>query len=153
MACGLPLLLLFLGANAWLTIALPPAGAWPRHVKPRWIQSKEKKAKHPLRFREFPHLVPENAHSHNYSASESGTPGDESPRAFTFDVQCDHGILDSKNWACCDASCGVCGGEGCSQRPGGPNKCCTTHIKQTCREAPPPCIMRTSFNDPNWGSV
>ncbi|CAN0224623.1 unnamed protein product [Scytosiphon promiscuus] len=46
---------------------------------------------------------------------------------------------------CCAEECGMCGGVGCSQRPGGEDACCITDIRDadelcsTTREAP--CII------------
>lgn len=34
-----------------------------------------------------------------------------------------------KDGVFCAASCGTCGGRGCSKRPGGQNKCCVSNIK------------------------
>lgn len=45
---------------------------------------------------------------------------------------------------CCPKSCGVCGGRGCSKRPGGGESCCNGAILRnkgrTCNKFPPPCI-------------
>lgn len=41
---------------------------------------------------------------------------------------CKNGILNGK--ACCAKSCGRCGGEGCSNLPGGKEKCCSQAIKE-----------------------
>ena len=44
------------------------------------------------------------------------------------------GILNSNVNKCCAASCGTCGGSGCSRRPGGRRKCCVRRIpsKRVC---------------------
>ena len=44
------------------------------------------------------------------------------------------GVENPKGEACCAASCGTCGGSGCSQRPGGKSNCCVGHIplQQVC---------------------
>jgi len=39
---------------------------------------------------------------------------------------------------CCSASCGTCGGSGCGSRPGGPSKCCTSHINRANRQCDGP---------------
>jgi hypothetical protein len=60
----------------------------------------------------------------------------------TTDPTCETGIL--RNGACCEASCGECGGVGCSQRPGGTDSCCTGAINASnvfCTGATPPCIV------------
>lgn len=46
---------------------------------------------------------------------------------------------------CCPASCGKCGGRGCSNRPGGREKCCSNTIKRSnrfCKFVGPPCRRR-----------
>lgn len=58
------------------------------------------------------------------------------------DPNCDTGI--SKGNICCAASCGSCGGSGCSSRTGGASSCCTSTIKSdgnSCDFNPPPCVM------------
>ncbi len=45
---------------------------------------------------------------------------------------------------CCSASCGRCGGDGCSRREGGSASCCGGVIEaagRSCREHPAPCVM------------
>ncbi len=45
---------------------------------------------------------------------------------------------------CCANSCGVCGGTGCSARPGGVTSCCSGSIKQankSCSNNAPPCVL------------
>ena len=42
---------------------------------------------------------------------------------------CSSGIKDGA--ACCAASCGTCGGAGCSDRPGGSSACCHTTIESS----------------------
>ena len=57
---------------------------------------------------------------------------------------CDDGLLSSNGEVCCAASCGSCGGSGCSQRPGGASACCTGKIStanRSCADNPPPCVM------------
>ncbi len=51
--------------------------------------------------------------------------------------------------SCCAASCGTCGGDGCSGRPGGADACCTGHIKvsgKSCQVSGPPCILDPPFD-------
>lgn len=64
------------------------------------------------------------------------------PPAATSDPNCDRGLQSSG--ACCAASCGTCGGPGCSQRPGGTASCCTGAINDSgvfCTLANAPCIL------------
>ena len=47
--------------------------------------------------------------------------------------------------ACCAASCGTCGGSGCSRRPGGGDNCCGGSINaanRNCDLVNPPCIIQ-----------
>ena len=58
------------------------------------------------------------------------------------DPECDEGVLGSS--VCCAASCGECGGDGCSRRPGGSEACCQGPIRdagRSCRDHPAPCVM------------
>lgn len=58
------------------------------------------------------------------------------------DPICARGIY--KNGACCAASCGSCGGSGCSTRPGGASACCTGRIKddaKSCLVNEAPCAV------------
>lgn len=51
------------------------------------------------------------------------------------------GLVSGK--ACCPASCGSCGGDGCGARPGGQD-CCTAAVldsKRFCTREDPPCII------------
>ena len=62
--------------------------------------------------------------------------------SFGPDPTCKYGILSGK--ACCAASCGKCGGTGCSQLPGGASNCCTGSIaaaNKSCTKHPAPCVM------------
>ena len=47
------------------------------------------------------------------------------------DPNCDGGLLESSGVGtpCCAASCGTCGGSGCSSRPGGADACCGGNIE------------------------
>ena len=62
-----------------------------------------------------------------------------------YKQQCrrDYGGIARKN-VCCAASCGRCGGRGCSKRPGGKRNCCGSRIKQTCGDngKTAPCVIR-----------
>ena len=42
----------------------------------------------------------------------------------TPDRPCLAGIVHPTRQVCCNASCGLCGGHGCSSAPGGPRQCC-----------------------------
>ena len=58
------------------------------------------------------------------------------------DTTCCTGV--SSGDFCCSASCGTCGGSGCSRRPGGAAACCTRSINssgRSCTFLPPPCKM------------
>lgn len=58
------------------------------------------------------------------------------------DPTCSRGVPSGN--VCCAASCGTCGGTGCSQRPGGAAACCTTSIRaegRSCAAFPPPCVL------------
>eukprot|EP00903_Cladosiphon_okamuranus_P016927 g15603.t1 len=55
------------------------------------------------------------------------TPEDENEPSSPF--ECD-GILSTLGQYCCPATCGRCGGVGCSQLPGGEDNCCTSKIKE-----------------------
>ena len=51
--------------------------------------------------------------------------------------KCKSGILTSRNdmpRVCCAAECGICGGTGCENRPGGASKCCTGEIIKSRRK-------------------
>lgn len=58
------------------------------------------------------------------------------------DPECIGGI--SRENVCCSASCGVCGGNGCSTRPGGSTGCCMGNIQQrnvSCGDHQAPCVI------------
>lgn len=62
----------------------------------------------------------------------------------TSDPLCKAGILNSDKKTCCAASCGTCGGEGCSIRPGGSAACCTSTIAAaaiSCNSHQAPCTV------------
>lgn len=45
---------------------------------------------------------------------------------------------------CCEAACGACGGPGCDTRPGGPDACCGSNIRESgrdCATDAPPCVV------------
>lgn len=72
---------------------------------------------------------------------------------------CLSGILSSNKHTCCSKSCGVCGGDGCSQRNGGYYKCCETAItnmNRSCNMHSAPCSMSTTnytANNINYRSI
>lgn len=58
------------------------------------------------------------------------------------DPLCENGLVN--NEACCLASCGSCGGDGCSQRPGGSENCCHGSITRqgdSCHDFDAPCVI------------
>lgn len=60
----------------------------------------------------------------------------------TADPNCDTGIQNGQ--ACCAATCGSCGGSGCSARPGGASACChgtITRGSTFCSGSLPPCRL------------
>lgn len=46
---------------------------------------------------------------------------------------CLAGLVHPTHRVCCNASCGACGGRGCSKRPGGPRLCCMPAIMRDGR--------------------
>mmetsp|Transcript_47702 Transcript_47702/g.159029 ORF Transcript_47702/g.159029 Transcript_47702/m.159029 type:complete len:230 (+) Transcript_47702:1405-2094(+) len=48
-------------------------------------------------------------------------------------ADCTAGVQHSSQRVCCNATCGLCGGHGCSTRPGGPRQCCMPAILRTGR--------------------
>mmetsp|Transcript_8381 Transcript_8381/g.11778 ORF Transcript_8381/g.11778 Transcript_8381/m.11778 type:complete len:331 (+) Transcript_8381:66-1058(+) len=50
------------------------------------------------------------------------------------------GIPDSTGSKCCPESCGICGGNGCDQRPGGVDACCVGSVVNSCSESDLPCV-------------
>ena len=59
------------------------------------------------------------------------------------DPTCGTGIRGPKA-VCCHRKCGVCGGSGCSKRPGGGSKCCISAIitsNKSCKKNSPPCVV------------
>ena len=63
-------------------------------------------------------------------------------------ANCSAGVEDPSRKVCCNAACGLCGGRGCSGRPGGPRQCCVPPILRTGRvcesQADVACILRGS---------
>lgn len=58
------------------------------------------------------------------------------------DPECTTGV--ARDNACCAKSCGVCGGNGCSGRPGGGSGCCMGNILsvgRSCGDHQPPCVI------------
>lgn len=58
------------------------------------------------------------------------------------DPLCERGI--SSGGVCCAASCGNCGGLGCSQRPGGVDECCVRRVQgvgESCLHQAAPCVL------------
>lgn len=56
------------------------------------------------------------------------------------DPLCERGL--PSGTACCALSCGVCGGSGCSSRPGGASNCCGGAFSdRTCDENEAPCTI------------
>ena len=47
---------------------------------------------------------------------------------------CSAGIRHATGGFCCNATCGTCGGRGCSKRPGGPSQCCEPSIRKRGRK-------------------
>eukprot|EP00966_Prymnesium_polylepis_P302007 6977586-Prymnesium_polylepis.1 len=71
----------------------------------------------------------------NRSSVEHGV---DSPTNGSFCAAGIMGFLDRRRAACCPKECGVCGGQGCSSRPGGKFACCIAVILKTscaCRSA------------------
>ena len=65
-------------------------------------------------------------------------------------ADCSAGVVHPSRQVCCNATCGLCGGHGCSGRPGGPRECCMPAILSTGRvcesRADVACILRGSSN-------
>ena len=65
-------------------------------------------------------------------------------------ADCSAGVQDPSGKVCCSAACGLCGGRGCSGRPGGPQQCCMPAVLRTGRvcesRADVACILRGSSN-------
>mmetsp|Transcript_21399 Transcript_21399/g.63344 ORF Transcript_21399/g.63344 Transcript_21399/m.63344 type:complete len:423 (-) Transcript_21399:199-1467(-) len=65
-------------------------------------------------------------------------------------ADCSAGVQDPSRKVCCNAACGLCGGRGCSGRPGGPRQCCVPAILSSGRvcesRTDVACILRGSSN-------
>ena len=65
-------------------------------------------------------------------------------------ANCSAGVVHPTHQVCCNATCGLCGGHGCSSRPGGPRQCCMPAILRTGRvcesQADVACSLRGSSN-------
>lgn len=48
---------------------------------------------------------------------------------------------------CCPKPCGICGGKGCEERPGGFSDCCGAGIQAPCKgvDGPPPCLYNAEM--------
>ena len=69
-----------------------------------------------------------------------------SARIAVVNASCQAGLPHPTNQVCCSAKCGLCGGHGCSRRPGGPPECCMPAILRRgiiCRSrADVACILQ-----------
>ena len=74
----------------------------------------------------------------------------EHTASFRRFADCSAGVVHPTHQVCCNATCGLCGGHGCSGRPGGPRQCCMPAILRTGRvcesRAEVACILRGSSN-------
>ena len=65
-------------------------------------------------------------------------------------ANCSAGVVHPTHQVCCNATCGLCGGHGCSSRPGGPRQCCMPAILRTglvCEsQADVACSLKGSSN-------
>ena len=72
-------------------------------------------------------------------------------------ADCSAGVQHPSRQVCCSAACGLCGGHGCSGRPGGPRQCCMPAIVRAGRvcesRADVACILRGSSNYVRGGGV
>ena len=62
------------------------------------------------------------------------------------DPECENGVLAGP--VCCAASCGICGGTGCNDRPGGSESCCAGTIQaknQSCDDHVAPCVVDREY--------
>ena len=70
------------------------------------------------------------------------------------DPQCERGVPLWSSKVCCVEFCGTCGGDGCSDRPGGKPGCCVTPIRDSrrlCNETDAPCVLDKPRCDANTG--
>ena len=63
------------------------------------------------------------------------------------------GVLNPKGNTCCAASCGKCGGSGCSQRPGGSTNCCASSIPSEVVCGPDQNAPCTFIGNPKFGKL
>merc|ERR1712153_232096 len=62
---------------------------------------------------------------------------------------CALGVVNANEGKCCPASCGTCGGSGCSGRPGGADVCCAGSITEPCLdEYDVACVMPVDTDSP-----
>jgi len=56
---------------------------------------------------------------------------------------CEDGLLDDDSTSCCDAECGMCGGDLCMENPAGARSCCMSHFRKVCDDPQDTeCILR-----------
>lgn len=66
-------------------------------------------------------------------------------QVFSAECKAHGGVPDSSGLKCCAASCGTCGGDGCTSRPGGADMCCGDNLgaaNQMCGD--PACVFHTN---------
>jgi hypothetical protein len=128
-------------------------GVWPPAEAPCWTESEQT------------HVLPRSL----YLQQLQDRLGTKAVEAITIPAQMDGGIESLlQSWAgegslantstptsvcsdgipsgtiCCAKSCGICGGSGCSGRPGGAEACCSGNIQKSgriCSISPAPCII------------
>ncbi|CAN0057819.1 unnamed protein product [Scytosiphon promiscuus] len=81
--------------------------------------------------------------------------------SFAHGMMCTNGLAGvQSDEVCCLEECGICGGVGCSQRPGGPLGCCMTELRDidtSCSDSgAAPCIIDDYAGDysyalESWG--
>ena len=73
------------------------------------------------------------------------SPSAKADRIVILPRLCSAGVLHASGQVCCNATCGLCGGLGCSSRPGGPHQCCMPAIlrkRRSCQStADVACIL------------
>ncbi|KAK3270187.1 hypothetical protein CYMTET_21402 [Cymbomonas tetramitiformis] len=77
-----------------------------------------------------------------HAAASSGASATLSFYDYPGDDTCAEGL--ARGSACCAASCGACGGAGCSLRPGGASACCADTVlasKRSCYTNQAPCTI------------
>lgn len=96
--------------------------------------------------------TPPSGDKHDYmSLDKYWWPCNAPPQGHTSissDPMCKTGIPHSG--ICCLAKCGVCGGSGCADRPGGKDGCCLGTIASkniSCDNSAPPCIIDMNYCD------